>query len=64
MAGTVLLRGTLMPQMGSTTGYKEQQKTRVSFPVRKSKVLVSSSATSRNNRIPSSITLKRNNGGV
>lgn len=56
------LRGTLMPQMGSTTSYKEQGKTAKSFPVRKQVTVVSSSLTSLNNRVPASITLKRKNG--
>lgn len=56
------LRGTLMPQMGSTTSYKEQGKTRVSFPVRKKVSIVSSSAATHNNRIPPSIAVRRTNG--
>ncbi len=58
----VLMRGTLSPNMGSTTSYKEQGRTRQSFPVRAVVKPASSSRLSGNNRIPSSISLKKNMG--
>lgn len=63
MAGKgFLVRGTLMPNMGSSTSYKEQGKTLKSFPVRQKVTRHSSSATAVNNRIPASIAVKRQNG--
>jgi hypothetical protein len=55
-----LVRGTLMPNMGSSTSYKEQGKTIQSFPTRR--VVVRKSSSRTENRIPSSISLRRNNG--
>jgi hypothetical protein len=61
MAGKgFLVRGTLMPNMGSSTSYKEQGKTIKSFPTRR--VIVRKSSSITENRIPSSISLRRNNG--